>query len=156
HLVHAVVEASFETKLVVERRVDRDGHAVLARDRPAAQPDPLDEHLVGLEYVPVDAEPAPLDLLEVSGRETLADVAQGGPGLGAGTGGVGLAGGPGRLALAELALLAPQLVGDLVGVARHGARRSGDDQPAQRLAQLQRRRGARLPAELDDAANLCD
>ena len=61
----------------------------------------------------------------------------------------------GGLDLAELDLLDAQLVGDLVGVRRR-ARRAGDDQPAQRLAELQPRARARLAAELDDRAHLGD
>ena len=56
----------------------------------------------------------------------------------------------GRLHLAELDLLDAQLVADLVDMPAH-QRRPLDDEPAQRLPQLEPGRGPRLPAEVDDA-----
>ena len=53
HLVDQVARTALELELGVEREVERDGQAVLARDRPAFLAVPLDEHLVGAELVAV-------------------------------------------------------------------------------------------------------
>ena len=60
-----------------------------------------------------------------------------------------------RVDRVEHDLLHAHLVGDLVRV-RLRARRALDDEPAERLAQLHRRRRARLVRERDDAAHVRD
>ena len=104
--------------VVVERRVERDRDAVLARDGPALEPDALDEHLVRLEHVAVDLEAAAVELLELAALQPLADVAQRRAELRAEHRQVRLHAQLRRLDVAELDLLDAQLVGDLVGVAR--------------------------------------
>ena len=91
---------------------------VVARDRPALTADALDEHLVGLEHVPVDLEPAAVELLELAARELLAHLAEPRAELRAEHRQVRLHAQLRRLDLAELDLLDAQLVGDLVGVRR--------------------------------------
>ena len=122
HLVDAVEQPPLEQQLVVERRVERDGDAVLARDRPALAADALDEHLVGLEHVAVDLEAAAVELLELAALQPLAHVAQRRAELRPEHRQVRLDAQLRRLDLAELDLLDAQLVGDLVGVRRARAR----------------------------------
>ncbi len=134
-----------EQQLVVERRVERDREPGVARDRPAVAPDALDEHLVRLEHVTVDLEPAAVELLELAALQPLAHVAKRGAELRPEHRQVRLHAQLGRLDLAELDLLDAQLVGDLVGVPVRDVRRARDDEAPQRLAQLELRR-RRAPA----------
>ena len=112
-----------EQQLVVERRVERDGDAVLGRDRPAVAADPLDEHLVRLEHVAVDLEAAAAELLELPALQRLAHLAQLRAELRPEHGQVRLHAQLRRLDVAELDLLHAQLLGDLVGVALGAASR---------------------------------
>ena len=149
-----VEDAALELELGVERRVERDRDAVLGRDRPALAADPLDEHLVRLELVAgrrgSGRRRAPRTRPPASAARTLAELLAE---LRAEHGQVRLHAQLGRLDVAELDLLHAQLVGDLVRV-RRAAPAPRDDEPPQRLAQLQPRGRARPPAELDDPPHL--
>ena len=144
-----------EHQLVVERRLERDRDAGVARDRPAFAADVLDQHLLGLEHVPVDLEPAAVELLELAARELLAHRAEPRTELRPEHRQVRLHAQLRRLDLSEDDLLDAKLVGDLVRV-RRGKRSAFGDEPPQRLAELELRGGARLPAELDHAPNVGD
>ena len=78
--------SALEHELVVERRLERDRHARVARDRPAVAPDALDEHLVRLEHVPVDPEAAAVELLELAARERARTAPSSVPSFGPSTG----------------------------------------------------------------------
>ena len=123
HLVHAVEQARLEHQLVVERRLERDRDAAVARDRPALAADVLDEHLLGLEHVPVDLEPAAVELLELAARELLADRAEPRAELRPEHRQVRLHAQLRRLDLSEHDLLDAKLVGDLVRVRTRQAAR---------------------------------
>ena len=153
HLVDQVEHASLEAQLVVEARVERDGEAVVRRDRPALPADPLDEHLVGPEHVAVDAERPVFERVEAAFLQRGANLGQRRAELRPEHAQVRLHAQLARVDLAPLDVLDAQLLGDLVGVRARGLR-AGDDESAQRLPQRQPRRRARLPAELDDAAHL--
>ena len=117
---------ALEEQLVVERRVERDRHAVLARDRPALAADTLDEHLVRARARarrPRSARPSSSS--NSPALQLLAHVAQRRAELGPEHRQVRLHAQLGRLDLAEVDLLDAQLLGDLVGVAlgARGARR---------------------------------
>ena len=130
-----LVDAALERQLVVDGRIDRDGHARVTGDGPTVLPGAFDEHLLRRQLMAGDPEPPTFELLEVArlkrcpnDTELLAELrperrqvrlhAQ----L--------------RVDVPELDLLDTELVGDLVGVCR-GKRRTLDDDPSQRLAQLE-------------------
>ena len=117
------------------RGVERDGDARVAGDGPAVLAGPLDEHLVRLELVAGGAKAAALELLERARLQRGAHRAELLAELRPEHRQVRL---DAQLGIdrAELDLLHAQLLGDLVGV-RGGERRALDDDPAQRLAQLE-------------------
>ena len=114
-----VVEARLEPQLVVERRVERDGHPVLGGDRPAFEADTLDEHLVRLEHVAVDPEAAAVELLEAALGERGAHLARAPRRASArARGRFGFTRSSDAGDVAELDRLDAQLLGDLVARAR--------------------------------------
>ena len=110
----------------------------LGGDRPALLAGALDEHLVGGELVAEDAEAAALELLELARGERGPHRAELLAELRAEHRQMRLHVQLRRLDVAELDLLHAQLLAQLVGVARR-ERRALDDEPPQRLAQLQPR-----------------
>ena len=138
HRVDAVdqlVDAALECQLLVDGRVDRDGHARVTGDGPPVLPGPFDENLLRGQLMAGNPESAALELLEVArlkrsahGTELLPELRpEGGqvrlhPQL--------------RVDVTELDLLHAELLGDLVGV-RGGERCTLDDDPSQRLAKLE-------------------
>ena len=150
-----VVDATRADELVVELEVERDGEAVRGRDRPAVLAVALDEHLVAREVVAGDADAAVRELLEVARLERGAHRAQLLPELRPEQRQVRLHAQLARLDVPEGDVAHAELVRDLVRVALR-ARRALDDERAQRLPELQPRGRARLPSELDHAAELRD
>ncbi len=157
HRVDAVdelVDPALERQLVVDRGLERHRDPVGPGNRPALLAGPLDEHLVRAELVPGRPEPAAAEILEVSRLERGPHRAELLAELRPEHGKVRLDAQLG-VDVPELDLLHPQLLRDLVGVGG-GERRAFDDDPAQRLAQLQSGRRARLVAERDDGSQLRD
>ena len=155
HAVDEVVDATRADELVVEMEVERNGDAVRGRDRPAVLAVALDEHLLAREVVAGDANAAVLELLEVARLERGPHRAQLLPELRAEQRKVRLDTELARLDVPEGDLAHAELVRDLVRVALR-ARCALDDERAQRLPELQPRGRARLPSELDHAAELHD
>ena len=60
---------ALELELRIERQVERDRQAVLARDRPAFLASALDDHLLGRELMAVDSQAPAVELLELTGLE---------------------------------------------------------------------------------------
>ena len=150
-----LVDASLEHERLVDRGLERDRDAgVGSGDGPTVLAGPLDEHLVGAELVPGGAEAPVAELLELARLKRRAHRAELLAELRPEDGQVRLHAQL-RVDVPELDLLHPQLLGDLVGVGG-GEGRTLDDDPAQRLPQLEARRGARLVAERDDASQLGD
>ena len=144
-----VEDERLEREAGVERRVECDGDAVGARHGPALLTGLLDEDLVGPELVVPDPEAAGLELVELAAGEGFAHVAQRRAELRPQHRQVRFHPELARIDVAEFDLFHAQLLSDLVGV-RAGPVRAGDDDPAQRLPELQPRRRTRLTAELDD------
>ena len=140
------------TQLVVERRVERDRDAVVARDRPAVEADALDEHLVRLEHVAVDLEAAAVELLELAAlRAARARRGAPAPSFGPSTGRFGFTAAPTPATSPNSTSLTRSSSAISSACAVRDGRRARDDEAPQRLAQLEPRRRARLAAELDDA-----
>ena len=149
-VVDELVRLALEHELVVETEVERDRHAVARRDRPALAPASLDEHLVRRELVParpgIGRQAAPRTRRPRAPRAprrapcrasgpsfgrfgfTLSSTASTGPSSTSFT----------RSSSATSSTMAVEA-------------RPLDDEPAQRLPQLDARAGARLSAELDHA-----
>ena len=154
--VDEVEHAAFAAQFVVERGVEGDADAVVLGDRPALERHALAaDHLVGLEHLAGRAQPAVVELLDVTllergphlgqlGAEPRPEQAQVRQQLHAGDG-----------PLVESDLLDAQLLSDLVGVPR-GRARAAHEHPAQRLSELEVRLAARATAELDDVAHRGD
>ena len=149
-----LVRLAFEHELVVETEIECDRHAVGGCDGPALSPAPLDENLIGPELMSGRAEASVRELLELArgerqphGAELLAE-------LRAEQRQIRLHAQLDRLDGAELDVLHAQLVRHLIAVPVEG--RPFDDEPAQRLPQLDSRARARLPAELHHTPHLGD
>ena len=153
--VNQVVDTPLELELGVERRVERHGDALLRGDGPALLAGALDEDLVRTEVVAEDAEAAALELLELARRESGAHGAELLAELRAERRQVRLHVQLGRLDRAELDLLDAQLLTHSSAWASR-ERRALDDEPPQRLTQLEPRRRTRLMPEGDDAPHLRD
>src|SRR6266540_5187166 len=151
--VDQVEDAALELELFVEGRVECDGDAVAARDRPALLPGPLDEHLLGGEVAARGPEASVRELIELARFESGANRAELLAELRPEHRQVRLDAQLGGAHFAEFDLFHAELLADLVGVLL-GARSPLDDEPTQRLPKLEPRRRAHLAAELDYAARL--
>ncbi len=156
HAVDQVEHAALELELRVERRVERDGDAVLRRRPPSPRGRALDEHLVGASSCPAARKPPSVELLELSRCERRAHGAELLAELRAEHRQVRLHAELRRLDRAELDLLHPQL---LARSRRRAPAASGAPSTTSRRSgwrSLSPRARPRLAAELDDAPHLRD
>src|SRR5690348_6931958 len=133
--VDQLVHAALATQLVVELRRHRNRDGFVGGERPALPCAPFDEHLLRAELVPVHADAAAPELLELAGFERGTDGAELLAELRPEQREVRLDADVHRLDRRELDGLDAQLLGDLFRVA-FCSRRSLDDEPAQRLPKL--------------------